>query len=276
RVERRQSRGRRDGREANQAPILLGLQKRRSEVSAGKSLRLQEAQLDTLAARVAEAARQVLPDPDVALFAPEPAATRRRAAVLEAVELSYGIGAGRALDLVIAGGQRIGVVGPNGSGKSSLLQVLAGRLLPARGHCVVPARTACLDQHVSLLDPARSVLEQLLADDPAAGEAGLRTRLALLGLDSDAVRRPGATLSGGERLKAALACALYRREPVELLLLDEPDNHLDLASLAALEQMLRQYRGALVVVSHDAVFLDRLALDTRLTAAAAGWRVAAW
>lgn len=168
------------------------------------------------------------------------------------------------------------MVGANGSGKSSLLQLLAGRLAPVRGSCVVPVRTACLDQHVSLLDPARSVLEQLLADDPAANESVLRTRLALLGLDSDAVQRPGAMLSGGERLKAALACALYRREPAELLLLDEPDNHLDLAALAALEQMLRHYRGALVVVSHDAVFLDRLALDTRLAPTVDGWQVSAW
>lgn len=276
RQERRQSRGRREGRDANQAPILLGLQKQRSEVSAGKSARLLQTQLEALTARVAQAASQVADTPDLALFAPAPAAPRRRAAVLDAVELPYGVAAGRPLDLIVAGGQRIGVVGANGSGKSSLLQLLAGRLAPVRGSCVVPVRTACLDQHVSLLDPARSVLEQLLADDPAANESVLRTRLALLGLDSDAVQRPGATLSGGERLKAALACALYRREPAELLLLDEPDNHLDLAALAALEQMLRLYRGALVVVSHDAVFLDRLALDTRLTLTVDGWQVSAW
>ncbi|MBN8741207.1 MAG: ABC transporter ATP-binding protein [Lysobacterales bacterium 69-70] len=276
RQERRQSRGRRESRDANQAPILLGLQKQRSEVSAGKSARLLQTQLEALTARVAQAAGQVLDDPDLALFAPEPAAARRRAAVLEAVELPYGIAAGRPLDLIVAGGQRIGIVGANGSGKSSLLQLLAGRLAPTRGRCVVSVRTACLDQQVSLFDPARSVLEQLLADDPVAGEAILRTRLALLGLDSDTVQRPGAALSGGERLKAALACALYRREPAELLLLDEPDNHLDLAALAALEQMLRQYRGALIVVSHDAVFLDRLALDTRLTPTADGWRASVW
>jgi ATPase subunit of ABC transporter with duplicated ATPase domains len=276
RQERRQSRGYREGREANQAPILLGLQKQRSEVSAGKSARLLQSQLEALTARVVQAASQVSDEPDLALFAPAPAAARRRAVVLEAAELPYGIAAGRPLDLIVAGGQRIGVVGANGSGKSSLLQLLAGRLAPSRGSCVVSVRTACLDQHASLPDPTRPVLEQLLAEDPAASEAALRTRLALLGLDSDAVQRPGAALSGGERLKAALACALYRREPAELLLLDEPDNHLDLAALAALEQMLRQYRGALVVVSHDAVFLDRLALDTRLTPTAGGWQVSSW
>lgn len=84
---------------------------------------------------------------------------------------------------------------------------------------------------------------------------------------------PSGALSGGERLKAALACALYADPPAQLLLLDEPSNHLDLPSLHALETMLRGYRGALVVVSHDDAFMDSLELTHRLTATAAGWRL---
>ena len=87
---------------------------------------------------------------------------------------------------------------------------------------------------------------------------------------------PAGALSGGERLKAALACVLYAAEPAQLLLLDEPDNHLDLPSKEALEQMLRAYPGALLVVSHDATFLDRLALDTRLQAGSGGWSASPW
>jgi ATPase subunit of ABC transporter with duplicated ATPase domains len=83
-------------------------------------------------------------------------------------------------------------------------------------------------------------------------------------------------LSGGERLKAALACALYADPPAQWLLLDEPGNHLDLASLQALEAMLQQYPGALAVVSHDDAFLDRLGLTHRLQATAQGWRMEAY
>lgn len=72
---------------------------------------------------------------------------------------------------------------------------------------------------------------------------------------------PSRLLSGGERMKVALAAELYALAPPQLLLLDEPDNHLDLASLQALEQMLLQYRGALLVVSHDQVFLEAINLD---------------
>ncbi|MCB2792110.1 hypothetical protein KQ881_16160, partial [Listeria monocytogenes] len=79
-----------------------------------------------------------------------------------------------------------------------------------------------------------------------------------------AIARPAGLLSGGERLKAALACVLYADTPPALLLLDEPSHHLDLASLAALETMLNGYQGALVVVSHDRVFLERVKLTHRL------------
>jgi ATPase subunit of ABC transporter with duplicated ATPase domains len=101
----------------------------------------------------------------------------------------------------------------------------------------------------------------------------LRTWLVQLGLDARTVTQPAGMLSGGERLKAALACALYADMPPALLLLDEPSNHLDLASLAALEAMLSDYRGALVVVSHDRVFLERVKLTHRLAALDTGWRL---
>ena len=87
---------------------------------------------------------------------------------------------------------------------------------------------------------------------------------------------PAGVLSGGERLKAALACVLHTAEPPRLLLLDEPDNHLDLGSKEALERMLRDFRGALLVVSHHDAFLDGLGLDTRLQAGREGWQLTRW
>ena len=79
-------------------------------------------------------------------------------------------------------------------------------------------------------------------------------------------KAPSGTLSGGERLKAALACVLYADTPPQLLLLDEPSNHLDLPSLQALEQLLTGYQGALLVVSHDTAFLQALGLTDLLVA----------
>jgi ATPase subunit of ABC transporter with duplicated ATPase domains len=118
-------------------------------------------------------------------------------------------------------------------------------------------------------------LEQLLEVNHTWGEAGIRTRLAQLGLNAQRILLPTRLLSGGERLKAALACVLYADQPARLLLLDEPSNHLDLLAVQALEKMLQQYRGTLMVVSHDEPFLHNLALTDRLTACE-GWLLERW
>ncbi|MNN22435.1 putative ABC transporter ATP-binding protein [compost metagenome] len=158
-------------------------------------------------------------------------------------------------------GQRVGLVGANGSGKSTLLRVLNGDLTVPSDIVRLSGEVALLDQHCSVLSGQTTVLDHLRQANPTLAQSELRSRLAQLGLDAVRVELPSALLSGGERLKAALAAVLYRERPLDLLLLDEPGNHLDLPSLAALECMLGHFRGALVVVSHDAVLLERLALD---------------
>ncbi|CAB3957921.1 Nucleotide-binding protein ExpZ [Achromobacter insolitus] len=274
RLERRQARGNRQGRDANQARILLDRQRQRSESSAGK-LRQQHAAAGALLdQRVREAAEQVEDECAIVLHAPAAAApAQRRVVELESAELPFVPAATRRIDLTLSGQQRVGVVGPNGCGKSTLLKLLSGQLQPLSGTCRIAAKTVYLDQGLSLLSARHSVLDQLRAANGKATEGDLRTRLAQLGLDAGKVTAPGGALSGGERLKAALACALYADQPAELLLLDEPSNHLDLPSMQALETMLRGYRGALVVVSHDDAFLDGLALTHRLVATGEGWRL---
>ncbi|WP_369937625.1 ATP-binding cassette domain-containing protein [Xanthomonas tesorieronis] len=277
RQQRRSAHGRRQAQDANQAPILLGGQRQRSEHSAGKQRQQTAAAHARLSAQVREAASAVEAAAPVALFAPMPAAAAgRRVAALRGLRLPYAPPARAALELCIGGCQRIGVVGPNGSGKSTLLRVLAGQLAPLAGRCEVEVPSAYLDQALHLLDPTSPVLAQLQQANAVADAAALRTRLALLGLDAQRIGVPSGRLSGGERLKAALACAFYRDPPAQLLLLDEPDNHLDLDAREALRLVLLQYPGALLVVSHDAGFLDGLRLDTRLQADPDGWRLAPW
>jgi len=121
-----------------------------------------------------------------------------------------------------------------------------------------------LDQHCGSLPGQQTVLEHLREANPTLLPGLLRTRLAHLGLDAARIELPSGLLSGGERLKAALAGVLYRARAVDLLLLDEPGNHLDLPSLEALETMLRLFQGAMMVVSHDCVFLQQLELDAYL------------
>lgn len=112
-----------------------------------------------------------------------------------------------------------------------------------------------------------------------SGCAGPRTAAAPVAAGAGRARAdlPCSQLSGGQRLKPALDCALYRAQPAQLLLLDEPTHHLDLASVEAIGALLRGHQGALVVASHDdAAFLQRLGLQQRLDTAQAQWRLAPW
>jgi ATPase subunit of ABC transporter with duplicated ATPase domains len=277
RSQHRQAHGSRAAGESNQAKILLGRQKQRSQASAGKLNQQHAAALERLDAHVREAAGRLEPQAPIAVHGVDvDARARQRVAELQQVRLPFISTATRHISLSIGARQRVGVVGGNGCGKSTLLKVLAGQLARAAGHCQLCAHVAWLDQRLCSLQPGRSALQQLQAANPAAELSQLRTRLAQLGLDARQATAPSEHLSGGERLKAALACVLYAAPAPQLLLLDEPSNHLDLPSLQALEAMLRAYEGALVVVSHDDVFLGNIALTDRLVGDERGWRLEAW
>lgn len=277
RQERRQARGQRHGKQANQARILLDRQKGRSEDSAGRLKQQHAVAHERLAQAVREAAAQVENDAAISLHAlPVAQAAQRRVAQLDAVTLPFVAAPTRHVSLLLGGQQRVAVTGPNGCGKSTLLKVLAGQLAPLSGARTAAPESVYLDQRLAGLASERPVLEQLQAANPNLDEGALRTRLAHLGLDARKILAPSGSLSGGERLKAALACALYADPPPRLLLLDEPGNHLDLPSMLALESLLRGYAGALVVVSHDEAFLDNLALTDRLRATQQGWLLEPW
>ena len=277
RQQRRRARGERYGKQANQARVLLDGQKERSENSAGKLHRQQAASRERLNERVRDAARDLDQQAAIHLHTPTaPDKTSDRLVELRDVTLPRLSAPLADLNLTLGGAQRVAVTGANGSGKSTLLRVLAGELAPLAGHCRLPDRCLYLDQHLLDGDPADTALERLRAANTSAPESDLRMRLAQLGLGPESIAAPRQSLSGGERLKLALACVLYADPAPELLLLDEPGNHLDLPSLEALETLLRAYRGALVVVSHDDAFLASLDLTDELAATDQGWSLTPW
>ena len=161
--------------------------------------------------------------------------------------------------LYIGEHDRIGVVGVNGTGKSTLLKILCGMEEPDGG--TVMRRSGLRVSYLPQMPDysvRRTPVEQVLASAPEdvgapdAYEArSLLTQLGIADLEAD-VR----TLSGGQKKRVALAAALIR--PVDLLLLDEPTNHIDAATITWLEERLSRYRGALMMVTHDRYFLDRV------------------
>jgi ATPase subunit of ABC transporter with duplicated ATPase domains len=271
RAARRNARGARAKAAGGQPKIVLNALPQRAEQTDGARAERHAQRRNELRRDVAEAfdaldgalARPSFPLLD--LQVPDGQA----ALALEALVAPWG--PRQPLDWGAHGAARIAIRGPNGCGKSTLLRTIAGEIAPLSGRCrAIPS--VLLDQHLALLDPARSLLEQLRAIATHHDEGRLRQYLALAGLEPDRVQRPSASLSGGERMRGALLCAVLREPAPRLLLLDEPSNHLDLQGVEALETMLQSWPGALVVVSHDERFLDTLRLTHRIDWTPDGWR----
>ncbi|MBM3529172.1 MAG: ATP-binding cassette domain-containing protein [Alphaproteobacteria bacterium] len=169
----------------------------------------------------------------------------------------------RDFSIRIMRGDRIGIVGPNGSGKTTLLNLLTGQLAPDEGTVRLGANLAiaALDQHRDSLDPGITVAEALTGGRGDTVMAGGKPR-HVVGYMKDFLfapeqaRTPLGKLSGGERGRLMLAQVLAR--PSNLLVLDEPTNDLDMETLDVLEEMLGDYPGTVLLISHDRDFLDRL------------------
>ncbi|CAI8893311.1 ABC-F family ATP-binding cassette domain-containing protein [Kosakonia quasisacchari] len=164
------------------------------------------------------------------------------------------------LSFTLKKGDRLGLIGDNGCGKSTLLKVLNGSLSPLSGNVTVAHQCllARVEQHLPDALLSMTLLDAVLAQFPAMERDSQRWRgealLASMGLSPQEIALTAATLSGGQHTRLLLARALIR-EP-DLLLLDEPGNHLDLPTLLWLEQFLQSWSGSFVMVSHDAALLD--------------------
>ena len=173
----------------------------------------------------------------------------------------------RDLDLRVLRGDRLGIIGPNGAGKTTLLKLLTGQVAPDQGSVRIGTNLemVTLDQQRAALNPARTLADTLTGGLGDMVQVGADRR-HVIGYMKDFMfkpeqaRTPVGTLSGGERGRLLLACALAR--PSNLLILDEPTNDLDFETLDLLQDMLADYAGTVLLVSHDRDFLDRVVTST--------------
>lgn len=166
------------------------------------------------------------------------------------------------LNFVLKGPERMAIKGGNGTGKTTFLRLLLGHGEIAEGKTIGKWQTgntevAFIDQSYKLLDFQKTVFENVI-DSSRFDQIETRNLLARFLFTGEQVHQKVSTLSGGQKLKAALAKALLQSPAPQLLILDEPTNNLDLASLEFLENALKTYEGALLVVSHDEDFLANI------------------
>ncbi|PZU59575.1 MAG: ABC transporter [Sphingobium sp.] len=267
RKDRRDAAGRRRGARGDLPRILVGARKDNAEKSGGGNTRLAERRAAD-AERVVQQAKahlEVVEDMSVAL--PSTALSSNRT-VVTLRDISAGYIPDRPvlnhISLSIVGPERVAIAGANGSGKSTLLAVTTGRLTPWSGSATIHTPFVLLDQRVDILDPGMTVARNFARLNPGMGDNACRAALARFRFRAGSADQRVGDLSGGQLLRAGLACVLGGAAPPPLLILDEPANHLDRESLEAVQQGLAAFDGALLVVSHDEGFLDAIGITRRV------------
>lgn len=246
RIAHSQRQGRKDRANGKYPPIVLGQRRSSAERTQGVRRTLAQARVSAAREAVTLAEQAVRDDERIHIDLPDPRVpSGRRIAELPSAD-------GR--NHVMRGPERVAILGANGVGKTTLLEAL----LPS-----VPVRVGYLPQRL-VMDDCSTVLEVMRAGAPHVPPAELRNRLARLLIRGDMVTRALGSLSGGERSRVALAQLLLADPPPELIVLDEPTNDLDLDSVDQLIDAVAAYRGAVLVVSHDREFLQRLRLGATL------------
>ncbi|AZK98152.1 MULTISPECIES: ABC-F family ATP-binding cassette domain-containing protein [Streptomyces] len=266
RAERRAGNAARNLKSAGLPRIFAGNMKRGAQEAAGRAGRMHADRVTEARSRLDEAGRALRDDQRITVDLPETDVPAGRT-LFTGEHLRARLGdrtlfTGDGVDLTIRGPERIALTGPNGAGKTTLLRLIGGDLTPDGGQTRhADGRTAYLSQRLDLLDPDRTVAENFADAAPHRTHAERMNLLARFLFRGARAHLPAGVLSGGERLRATLACVLCAEPAPQLLLLDEPTNNLDLVSVGQLESALASYRGAFVVVSHDERFLARIGVN---------------
>lgn len=260
---RRDRAGRAYHASGSQASILLDAQKQRAENSGARESRIADRLIGdrTQALEEARAKVEILTPLSIELPRTNLPDSRDLVVISDVVmsfadRLLFG-----PLSFEVRGPERIAFRGANGSGKTTLFRLIMGEEKPASGDIHrLTDRVAMLDQHADLLDPAATILDNLRRLNPELTANEAHAALARFAFRNRAALQIAGTLSGGERLRAAMACVFAQPQPPWLLLLDEPTNHLDLAAIEQLESALSEFDGALLVISHDQAFLRAIGI----------------
>ncbi|MEU1268610.1 ribosomal protection-like ABC-F family protein [Streptomyces sp. NPDC005799] len=266
RAERRAGNAAKNLKNAGLPKIFAGNMKRGAQEAAGKSGAMHASRVSEAKTRLDEAGRALRDEQRLTLELPDTQVPAGRNLFLgEGLQVRLGerdVFAAGGVHLTVRGPERIALTGPNGAGKTTLLRLITGELAPDSGEIRRnEGRIAYLSQRLDLLDLDRTVAENFAVFAPERPEAERMNLLARFLFRGARAHLPVGVLSGGERLRATLACVLCAEPAPHLLLLDEPTNNLDLVGAGQLESALNSYQGAFMVISHDERFLARIGVN---------------
>jgi ATPase subunit of ABC transporter with duplicated ATPase domains len=256
---RRQGHGKKMDAQGGIPKIIAGARKRSAQESAGKLRGVHEDRLSEARERREEAADAIRGDAEIRVSLPHTAVPAGRT-VLSLHELRLRFGKLREGDLHVHGPERIALVGRNGAGKTTLLRTLTGELAPLSGEARIFVPLRFLPQRLDVLDEELSVAANVARMAPGVTDNHIRAQLARFLFKGARAEQPAGTLSGGERFRAALAATMLAAPAPQLLMLDEPTNNLDLASVRQLTSALGSYQGALLIAGHDLPFLESVGI----------------
>ena len=248
---------------ARRSRIDANALKGKSQETEAKKRAIIQKKLDTQMNLQAELSAQMVDDK---IKIPLPSKPFYSKELIQISNLRFGYGDRRifnGFDFSMYGGQRIRITGKNGSGKSTLLKIICGDLKPESGTVKTFGKIAYLNQDLSVLDRDKTIVENIM-DISGVLKHDAHAIAANFGFRGDASNKRASVLSGGELLKATLAAILGAENQPDLLILDEPTNNLEIKSIAILEDALNQYRGAILLVSHDEMFAKNIKTDQQI------------
>ncbi|MEO9493026.1 MAG: ATP-binding cassette domain-containing protein [Vibrio splendidus] len=258
-AQQRESQGNRLRKSGSQPKILLDAMKDKAGQSQAASATSQRNLIDQNQHKLQSLKELKVRLKPQALYLQQSNSSKKSSLLtVENCRLVYGSGA--PISFSLSQGERCYLTGENGCGKSTLLKAIHDQHTNYKGSIKRLGATVYLDQHFGLLDTNDTMFDSLITHTFGLTESDARTLLAGIGFRRESVYRKVAHLSGGEKMKLAMLIVSHKQD-TPLLLLDEPDNHLDIDSKQILASALREYQGAFILVSHDSDFVEEVGVS---------------
>lgn len=273
-IERQQkndARGKKKQEQSGVARIMMNTLRNNAENSTAKAKNIHGEKINSISQELTEL-HSSLPEIDQMKFGFDASPLHKGKVLFTADGINFKHGNGtylwqKNLDVQIYSGERIVIKGGNGSGKTTLIRIILGELTPQTGTVTIAENnTVYIDQDYSRLNNQLSVYEQAQAFNTSAlQEHEIKIRLNRFLFSKDDWNQSCDTLSGGERMRLLLCCLTIGRQSPDIIVLDEPTNNLDLQNVEILTAAINAYKGTLIVVSHDATFVEHINTERSIT-----------